>query len=75
MFVIVKNPPGFEKKQLIPKIDQYIKVNDELEADQLNENWWRLCRMLIKIPHSKETVANSSVAYKMLCKVFLLSSF
>ena len=37
MFMIAKNPPGFERRK---KTDfqkaQYIKVNDELEVYQLN---------------------------------------
>lgn len=53
MSMIVKNPPGFEKKRATDfQKAQYIKVNDELEVDQLNENWWPRCRMLIKLPLS-----------------------
>lgn len=37
MFMIVKNPPGFEKRKATDfQRAQYIKVNDALEVDQLN---------------------------------------
>lgn len=49
MFMIVKNPPGFEKRKATDfQKAPYIKVNDELEADQLNENWWPLLQNVNK---------------------------
>lgn len=57
--IVKKNPSEFEKRDLISKIAQYIKVSNEFEAHQLGEKWWRLCRILIKrISRSRETVVN-----------------